>query len=56
MFKLRSLTLAPGAEVRLSKSLSLAQHTTRTHHPGRHRVDVLLNGRAVPGIAFTLRR
>jgi len=55
VFKLRSLTLEPGAEARLSKSLSVAQHTTRTHHPGRHRVDVLLNGRAVPGTVFTLR-
>ncbi len=55
VFKLRSLTLEPGGEARLSKSLSLAQHTTRTHHPGRHRVDVLLNGSAVPGVAFTLR-
>jgi hypothetical protein len=50
VFKLRSLTLEPGGEARLSKSLSLAQHTTRTHHPGRHRVDVLLNSSAVPGV------
>ncbi len=56
VFKLRSLTLGPGAEARLMKTLSLAQHTTRTHYPGRHRVDVLLNGRAAPGTVFTLRR
>lgn len=55
VFKVRSLTLAPGAEAHLSKTLSLAQHTTRTHYPGRHRVEVLLNGQAVPGTVFTLR-
>ncbi len=55
VFKLRSLTLEPGGEARLSKTISLAQHSTRTHHPGRHRVDVLLNGNAVPGAVFTLR-
>jgi len=26
--------------------LSLAQLTTRTHYPGRHAVEVLINGRA----------
>ncbi len=55
VFKVRSLTLPPGGDARLSKSLSLAQHTTRTHHAGQHRVDVLLNGRPVRGTAFTLR-
>ncbi len=55
VFKLRSLTLAPGQEARLSKTLSLAQHTTRTHHAGHHRVEVLLNGHRTPGTTFSLR-
>lgn len=55
VFKLRALTLAPGEEARLRATISLRQHTTRTHHPGRHRVEVLLNGRPEPGTSFLLR-
>lgn len=45
-FKLRTVALAPGASLSLSKQLSLAQMTTRTHYPGRHKLELLLNGRA----------
>ncbi len=44
VFKLKTVELAPGATVRLSKRLSLAEMSTRKHYPGTHRVDVLLNG------------
>ena len=46
VFKLRELDLAPHASAELAKTISLAQHTTRTHYPGPHRVEVLVNGRA----------
>ena len=46
VFKLKELDLAPHASVELTKTISLAQHTTRTHYPGLHRVEVLVNGRA----------
>jgi 3-methyladenine DNA glycosylase AlkC len=46
VFKLKELELPPHASAHLVKTISLAQHTTRTHYPGRHRVEVLLNGRA----------
>lgn len=45
VFRLRTLLLPPGGSERLRKRLSLAQMSTRTHHPGRHQVDLLLNGR-----------
>lgn len=48
VFKLATLDMAPGAGVTLGKTLSLAQMTTRTHHPGRHAVALLLNGRPHP--------
>lgn len=48
VFKLSTLDIAPGATVSVGKTLSLAQMTTRTHHPGRHGVALLLNGRAHP--------
>jgi hypothetical protein len=44
VFKLREVDVPPGAAVRLAKRVSLAQHTTRTHHPGTHRIEVLVNG------------
>ena len=55
VFKLRSMTLAAGARATLTKRISLAQHTTRTHYPGLHRVDVRANGRVLPIGAFHLR-
>ncbi len=47
VFKLKSVELAPRASLHFEKKLSLADLTTRRHYPGRHRVEVLLNGRAV---------
>lgn len=47
VFKLRELELAGKARVALSKRLSLKNLTTRKHHPGKHRVEALINGRAV---------
>jgi 3-methyladenine DNA glycosylase AlkC len=43
-FKLRQLELAPRATVTLEKRLSLADLSTRRHHPGEHRVELLVNG------------
>jgi 3-methyladenine DNA glycosylase AlkC len=44
VFKLKTLELAPGQTTTLAKTLSLAEMSTRKHHPGLHRVDVILNG------------
>jgi 3-methyladenine DNA glycosylase AlkC len=52
VFKLKELELEPGASARLAKTISLAQHSTRTHYPGRHRVELLVNGRASDAGAF----
>ncbi|MBI3148631.1 MAG: DNA alkylation repair protein [Betaproteobacteria bacterium] len=48
VFKLRSLRLAAGQTALLQKSISLAQHTTRTHYAGRHELELLVNGTAMP--------
>lgn len=48
VFKMRRLSLAPGASERLSSSISFRPMTTRTHHPGRHRLEALVNGAAHP--------
>jgi 3-methyladenine DNA glycosylase AlkC len=54
VFKLKTLTLAAHETQRLSKRISLANMTTRQHHPGLHRVEVLLNGMAQPLGQFEL--
>jgi 3-methyladenine DNA glycosylase AlkC len=46
VFKIGRLELAPRAKVELRTTFSLAVHTTRVPRPGRHVVDVLLNGEA----------
>ncbi len=56
VFKLKELDLAPHASAELTKTISLAQHTTRTHYPGPHRVEVLVNGRASAAHALRGRR
>jgi 3-methyladenine DNA glycosylase AlkC len=56
VFKLRSLELSPGVSTRLSKLVSLRQHTTRTHHPGDHRVEAIVNGAARPIGSFVVVR
>ena len=54
VFKLRAVALAPRSRIRLGKSVSLADMTTRRHHPGRHLVEALVNGRPVELGAFEL--
>ena len=56
VFKGAELRLEPGETKRISKSVSLRQHSTRTHYPGRHEVEVQLNGLVVPGGTFELTR
>jgi 3-methyladenine DNA glycosylase AlkC len=45
VFTVKELELGPGGSAQFLKTISLAQHTTRTHYPGHHRVEVLVNGR-----------
>lgn len=44
VFKLKTLEIGPGQTAPLIKTLSLAQMSTRTHYPGLHKVDVVVNG------------
>jgi 3-methyladenine DNA glycosylase AlkC len=54
VFKLKELTLAPGESVALAKSQVVRDFTTRTHHPGRHAIDVMVNGEVLASGHFTL--
>lgn len=54
VFKLRTIDLAPGALRTLTHRQVIRDFTTRKHFPGRHRIDLLLNGRAVAEAYFDL--
>jgi len=54
VFKVRSVTLTPEENVKLSKIISVAQHTTRTHHPGIHQLEVVVNGAVVAADSFRI--
>lgn len=53
-FKLPTTTLAPHGTAKLAKTVSLRQHTTRTHYAGDHVVDVVVNGEPRPLGRFRL--
>jgi 3-methyladenine DNA glycosylase AlkC len=48
VFWLREVTLAPGERTHLASRVSFADLTTRRPYPGRHRVELLVNGAPVP--------
>jgi 3-methyladenine DNA glycosylase AlkC len=55
VFKLRKLALRPGERVQLGDTLSFKDLTTRRHYPGRHRLDLLINGIPHPLAEFDVR-
>ena len=52
VFKGAILTLPPRQSSTVRKTVSFAQHSTRTHYPGPHRVELMLNGKTVVGQDF----
>ncbi len=48
VFKLRRITLRPSATAVLGATISFKDMTTRRHYPGRHRIELLINGVAHP--------
>lgn len=54
VFKLSQLELPPNKSVQLSKKISLAAMSTRRHYPGKHQIDLLVNGQLIPLGSFTL--
>jgi 3-methyladenine DNA glycosylase AlkC len=56
VFKGSTVQVEAHSSVVIEKTLSLRQMSTRTHHPGRHRVEIALNGQAHPLGHFDLQR
>jgi 3-methyladenine DNA glycosylase AlkC len=54
VFKLKRLLLGPNETMVLSRTLSLADMTTRKHYPGTHAVEAIVNGVTFPLGAFEL--
>lgn len=55
VFKGKELRLGPGETAEIHQKVSLAQHSTRTHHPGHHSIAAVVNGRIVELGGFDLR-
>lgn len=55
VFKGKRVSLAPGESASLAMRLSFKPMTTRSHHPGRHEVEALVNGVAHPLGSFLVR-
>jgi hypothetical protein len=56
VFKLGRIVLGPHEPVELRTVFSLAVHTTRVPRPGRHAVDVVVNGRTIRAGTFDVLR
>jgi 3-methyladenine DNA glycosylase AlkC len=52
VFKLKQLVLEPTAAIELGATVSFETLTTRKPYPGRHRIDVLVNGLSHPLAEF----
>lgn len=54
VFKLKALTLAPHASEMFRREQTVRDFTTRVHYPGRHAVEVMVNGEVLGRTAFEL--
>lgn len=54
VFKGSELQLDPDATATVRKTISVAQHSTRTHYPGAHEIEVMINGTAQRVGSFSL--
>jgi len=54
VFKVVELEVEPGGTRTARKTVSLAQHTTRTHYPGLHTIELIVNGETRTGAVFEL--
>jgi 3-methyladenine DNA glycosylase AlkC len=54
VFKITRLALAARERIELRTTISLAVHTTRVPQPGKHAVDVIVNGHAMRAGAFSV--
>lgn len=54
VFKLKSFELAAGGTATLRIAQTIRDFSTRRHHPGRHEVELIVNGQTMATAAFDL--
>lgn len=54
VFKLKTFELAAGSAITLGLSQTIRDFSTRRHHPGRHRVELIVNGKTMGESAFEI--
>ncbi|MDO9367541.1 MAG: DNA alkylation repair protein [Sphingopyxis sp.] len=54
VFKLKTFELAAGDVVTLGLSQTIRDFSTRRHHPGRHRIELIVNGQTMAEDAFEI--
>ncbi|MEM7285962.1 MAG: DNA alkylation repair protein [Actinomycetota bacterium] len=54
VFKGAEIEVAPGETATVAKTISVKQHSTRTHYPGSHAIELIVNGDTRPGTSFEL--
>lgn len=55
VFKLSEKKLAAGQKLSVKSKRSFADMSTRKHHPGKHKIELIINGTTVNSFAFTLK-
>jgi 3-methyladenine DNA glycosylase AlkC len=56
VFKLKEFTLGAGETISIRRSQSIKDFTTRVHHPGRHDLEIVINGETFAKGFFDLAR
>ena len=54
VFKLVEKSLKAGESLSLSSKHSFREMTTRKHYPGKHKIEIIVNGQVFVTLAFTL--
>lgn len=54
VFKLKSFELAAGDRASLKINQTIRDFSTRRHHPGRHEVELIVNGQTMAAAAFDI--
>ncbi|NBP70250.1 MAG: DNA alkylation repair protein [Cytophagia bacterium] len=55
VFKLKEINLEPNAGMLISKKQSFKDFTTRKHYPGKHALEILVNGEVVKRVIFVVK-
>jgi 3-methyladenine DNA glycosylase AlkC len=54
VFKLKDVVLNPGSSITISKKQSFQNFTTRKHFPGKHKLEILVNGEVIKQATFNV--